>query len=243
MTRDFPEPPGAASGDDSGRPTEWHTPLRGMLSRNQFIAVASGIAALAIGILVVIWTPGRITVLKWVLGAIFVFVGLSEAIDAIARRSERDAGYWPLLLLRGIIGTIFGALTLAWSDITPTVLAYLIGANLLIYGVLAVAISRMIPSDVEAHSRNLWRGVLAIGIGIVLVVLPERSVFVVALIVGFYLIAFGLLMLVASYQLRRLQDSENGDRFGAADRPAFGNTGDKTGDFPDPPIDPPAALG
>lgn len=185
-------------------PSDARTPFRGMLTRSQFIAIISGIAAVAIGMITAIWTPARVTILKWILGGVFLFVGLSDSVDAFGNRKE--GSYWPFQLVRGIVSVVFGLLILAWTDISSAGLAYLIGINLLVYGVIAVGISRAIPPDVEAHSRNLWRGVLALGIGIVLVLLPDRSVFVIAMIIGVYLICFGILLLVSSYQLQRLRD-------------------------------------
>lgn len=193
---------------------ERRTRLRGLLSRNQFVALVSGLGVLAIGMLTVIWTPGRVVVLKWILGSVFVFMGASDAAEALAIRKQ--ASHWPALLLRAGLNVVFGVLILAWTGITEPTLAYLVGANLLCYGALAIVVSRAIPPDVEAHSRNLWRGILALGIGLVLVVLPDRSVFVIAMLAGFYLIIFGLLLLAASYQLQKLKDQGTGDESGGA---------------------------
>ncbi len=183
------------------------TTVRGLLSRNQFVALVGGIAALAIGLLVVIWTPGSLFVLRWALGSVFFFVGVSEVVEGFVIR--RGADYWPLLLLRGATSAFAGALALTWPDITDLVLALIIGINLIIYGIIAIIISRQISKAFEAHSRNLWRGALALAIGIVLVAAPGRSVFVIAVVCGIYLIFFGVLLLVASYQLNKLKTGQS----------------------------------
>ncbi len=99
------------------------------------LAVAGGVGWLAAGVLVLVWAGSTIHALAIVAGISLVLGGLARLMAA-ARTLGADrasAG------LTGLASIVFGALALSWPDLTVLVLALLIGARTVIFGLQEIA--------------------------------------------------------------------------------------------------------
>src|SRR6266567_2857550 len=92
-----------------------------------------GVAAVAFGILILVW-PG-LTVLALVfLFGIFVLVDGFARLVAAFRLSEGRT--WQIV--EGVAGVAAGIITLVWPDVTTLVILYIIGAWAVILGSLRI---------------------------------------------------------------------------------------------------------
>jgi uncharacterized membrane protein HdeD (DUF308 family) len=101
------------------------------------------------------------------------------------------------------VSVVIGILVLHHTDETITTLAFLIGLFWVIGGIIEFFTAY---SDRGAPARG-WRivmGVLAFAAGIVTLVWPHLTVNALAVLIGIWLIIYGILELVLSVQLRRL---------------------------------------
>jgi uncharacterized membrane protein HdeD (DUF308 family) len=83
------------------------------------------------------------------------------------------------------------------------VLALLFGVELLLLGGFETAAAFAARGARRDWSWYLARGLVAIAVGIVTVVWPDITVFALALLLGIFLVYFGILMIAGAIQLRR----------------------------------------
>ncbi len=116
-----------------------------------------------------------------------------------ADRNDIAVGWWFLMLL-GILSVTAGVIVLAWPGISLVTLAWVSGIFLLVDGVfeLVVSLSR------RAEGRGLLAllGVLSVIVGLVLVRHPIAGVVAVALLLGIWLVVFGLVRFVEAFGRR-----------------------------------------
>lgn len=108
---------------------------------------------------------------------------------------------WWLLLADGILSLLIGFLVLSWREQTLYVCAYFLGAWLLVVGVFQLV------SGVRAI-RTRWpyavMGLVAIGAGIATLVWPHITLYVIATILGWTLLVWGILDFVGAFLSREL---------------------------------------
>lgn len=116
-----------------------------------------------------------------------------------ATATEAAAGLervWWLLLADGVISLLIGFLVLSWRHQTLYVLAYFLGAWLCVIGVLQLI------SGLRAFSTR-WpyavMGLVALGAGIATLVWPHITLYVIATILGWTLMLWGIFDVVGAF--------------------------------------------
>jgi uncharacterized membrane protein HdeD (DUF308 family) len=103
---------------------------------------------------------------------------------------------WWLLLADGVISLLIGFLVLSWRHQTLFVLAYFLGAWLCVVGVIQFV------SGVRALSTR-WpsavMGLVALGAGIATLVWPHITLYVIALILGWTLLLWGIFDVIGAF--------------------------------------------
>lgn len=169
------------------------------LRSSRIIAFVAGVIALAGGIAILAWPDRTIKALAVVLGIVFVIIGLGQILDAL---SSRKAGtYWGFVLFKGVLDLAFGIIAIVWPGITVWVLVLIFGIELIVSGIVALVVSFRIPKEYETRSRWLWRGIIGIVAGLVVLAWPDATVWVIAVLAAVYLIIVGLVLLWAGWQL------------------------------------------
>ena len=161
-----------------------------------------GIVTLGLGIVVTLHPKDTIYAFAVVVGIWLFVAGLFRIILAIADSEDTGDERW-LTALLGLVSVVIGILVLHHTDETITTLAFLIGLFWVIGGIIEFFTAY---SDRGAPAR-VWRiamGVLAFAAGVVTLVWPHLTVNALAVIIGIWLIIYGILELVLSLQLRKL---------------------------------------
>ncbi len=114
-----------------------------------------------------------------------------EPLAAVARA-------WWLGLIVGLITLAGGIVLIAYTGPTLTVIALLVGIELLIGGVFLIVGAFGRPAGSRAW--GVFGGALAVIAGVIVIRHPSGSVLVVALAVGIYLILAGVLRLVGAIE-------------------------------------------
>jgi len=116
-----------------------------------------------------------------------------------ATATEAAAGLervWWLLLADGVISLLIGFLVLSWRHQTLYVLAYFLGAWLCVIGVLQLI------SGIRSFSTR-WpyavMGLVALGAGIATLVWPHITLYVIATILGWTLMLWGIFDVVGAF--------------------------------------------
>ncbi len=110
---------------------------------------------------------------------------------------EVPAWAWWLLLLVALCTFVVGILLLFWPHRTLSTLAVILGIYLLVVGALWVLVSL---GTREARGVGVWRGVLALLAGVIVIRHPSESLTVLALAFGICLLIAGVFELVAAIE-------------------------------------------
>lgn len=118
--------------------------------------------------------------------------------DQLAAQMEKMWGWY---LAGGIVSLLFGFFVLSYKHTTLFGLAYFAGAYF-----VAVGLFQLVGSFRAARHRWLYlvMGVISIGAGIVCLVWPTVTLFVVAVLIGWVLLFWGITDLVNSLSNRHL---------------------------------------
>jgi uncharacterized membrane protein HdeD (DUF308 family) len=115
---------------------------------------------------------------------------------------------WWVLLLRGICMVIVGLLAIAWPEITLLTLVILYGIHALIDGIGSIALGFSGEAKGAAWWEMILVGVLGIGAGIIALVWPGLTLFVLLVIIASWAIARGVFEIIAAIRLRKVIDDE-----------------------------------
>jgi uncharacterized membrane protein HdeD (DUF308 family) len=162
-----------------------------------------GVLAILFGMVAFFW-PGLAWLVVVYLFAAYAFVDGVFAILAALAGHARGRRWWGLLL-EGVAGIGFGALTLLWplaTVITELALLYLIAFWSIATGVFEVAAAIRLRHEIQGEWALALSGILSILFGLVLIIVPAAGALAVAWLVGAYAIAFGVLLLVVAFRLR-----------------------------------------
>jgi uncharacterized membrane protein HdeD (DUF308 family) len=174
-----------------------------VLKGSRTLAIMGGVVFLVIGVVLLVWPKETFKALAVIIGIGLVIGGIAHALDALV--THRAGSYWGLLLARGVLDVLVGLFAIFYPDITVALVAIFVGADLIVGGVIQVVVSRRAATEVEERSRFLWRGILWIVGGLVIIVLPSASITLFAWIVGFFFVLSGMMMLVVGFQLGKAE--------------------------------------
>jgi uncharacterized membrane protein HdeD (DUF308 family) len=114
---------------------------------------------------------------------------------------------WKLLAWRGGLGITFGLAVFLWPRMTLPALVLAFGAYTLVDGIVAVSLGAR-PGVTEQSWAILLEGVAGVGLALGIFLWTRVAVELVALLIGFWAIATGLLQLVVAIRLRREMPTE-----------------------------------
>ncbi|WP_306663148.1 HdeD family acid-resistance protein, partial [Streptomyces alkaliphilus] len=162
-------------------------------------ALALGLGTIALGVIALVW-PGRTVAVLGVLFGIYLLVsGIVQFVHALGPRFTGGTRW--LLFLSGTASVILGLLCFRSIAQSVVLLALWIAIGWLFRGGAELAAA---TAGGPGAGWSVALGVLSVLAGAVLLIFPIESVLVLAVVAGCWLIALGLLEIVAAFRLRRL---------------------------------------
>lgn len=111
--------------------------------------------------------------------------------------------YWWTLVVRGMLGTVFGILALIWPGITLATLVIFFGAYILVDGIFSIVGAIGGWGSRDDHWLLLLEGLLGVGIGILTFRAPQITAIVLLMFIAAWALATGVLEIVAAIRLRK----------------------------------------
>ena len=105
---------------------------------------------------------------------------------------------WGLLMLLGLAGVAAGVVVLAKPDNSLKVIAVVTGVFLILDGIFEVVVS--LAQKTENRGLPALLGAFGLIFGIALVRQPIKGVTAIAIVIGIWLVAMGLIRLVAAFE-------------------------------------------
>jgi uncharacterized membrane protein HdeD (DUF308 family) len=112
-----------------------------------------------------------------------------------------------VLIVRGIVGVVFGIIAFLWPGITIAALVVIFGAYAIIDGITNLVLGF---SRTGAHGRwaHVLQGVVGIAAGVLTFMWPAISALVLILLIGAWAIVTGIFEIAAAIRLRRVITGE-----------------------------------
>lgn len=167
------------------------------------VSLVRGAVAIAVGVFLLIDAAATFTVLVWLLGALLVVDGLVATVGAL--RSPKDeagaARSWWIVL--GALSIVAGVVVMVWPNRTVTLFVWVVAIWALVAGLFGTA------GALRARARGDagwdWRlaiALITLVLGVVVITHTDVLAETLALVLAVYLLAGGIVQLVASISLR-----------------------------------------
>ena len=128
---------------------------------------------------------------------------------AIARALLEDlSANWWVILLRGIVGVIFGVLAFVWPGATLLALVFVWGAYAIIDGAFALYLTYLASRQQRRWWPYLLEGLVGIGAGVVTFISPGLTAFALLFLIAGWAIVSGVFEIIAAVDLRKQIDNE-----------------------------------
>ena len=159
-----------------------------------------GIVTLLAGLFALFW-PGRTIVVVAVLfGVQLVVAGIFRFIAALAA-DEESGGARALLALLGVLSFIVGLYALRNVLVTIAALALLLGIYWIVNGAVEV-FAALSHKRMQGRGWTIFMGLLSVVAGVVVLVYPGISLATLAIVLGFWLLVYGIMEIVLAFRLR-----------------------------------------
>jgi uncharacterized membrane protein HdeD (DUF308 family) len=172
-----------------------------MLSRYWWMVALRGLLLLLFGLAAVLWPVVTLTVLVLWIGAGFLVNGVLALAAAIVGRDVEGRGW---LILEGVLGIGAGILTFLYPGITGLVLLWLVAGWAIVSGMLQIAAAVQFRKVIRGEWMLGLAGVLAIAFGVLLIARPGVGLLTLALLIGWFAIFYGVVLIALGFRLRGL---------------------------------------
>lgn len=178
------------------------------LADRWWVPTLRGVAAIAFGLLAIVW-PGLALMTLVVLFGIYALADGVIALVGLGQRTQRGprAVPWGLQLLVGVVGVIAGIATFVYPGITSIVLLTFIAAYAIVVGVSQV-VAAVRQRDQSGAFALGAAGVLMTLFGVLVAARPAVGAVTIAWLIGIFAIATGVALLTMGLMLRQVKTAE-----------------------------------
>jgi uncharacterized membrane protein HdeD (DUF308 family) len=162
-----------------------------------------GLAALLFGLVVLFW-PGAILAVLTLLFGVYALVDGGVVLAPALRTSDQGTRRW-LPLAEGAAGVIAGLVALFWPAMTASGLLYVIAGWAVATGILKVATTIVLRSEVENGWLLAGSGALSVLFGAILAALAGSDLPSLAPLIGVFAMVVGLALIVLAFRTRDRQ--------------------------------------
>lgn len=177
-------------------------PLLSLIGRSWWVLLLYGVVAVVFGLVAIVQPLAAATGLAWAIGVMALVEGLISLFAAFSGTSGVPRR-WSLVY--ALASIVFGLLAVINPLATAGVLILLLAAWLIVAGVYRIVFAIRVRKQIEGEWLLILSGVLAIGLGAMLVANPVAGIVVTTLWIGIGSLLYGLLQIVVAFRLRRLR--------------------------------------
>ena len=161
--------------------------------------LVSGILALLLGILVLVWPGISILVAACIFGAYLLITGVAQVFFAFSLHVS--AGGRVLLFISGAASLVLAVLCFRSLYDSILLLAIWIGVGFIFRGV-ATTVSAISDPALPGRGWQIFLGAISLLAGLVMIGSPFESLGILTLIVGIWLIVIGVSEIISSFGIR-----------------------------------------
>ena len=166
-----------------------------------------GVLAILFGVVAIVWPDITLGALIILFGAYALVDGIFAIVGAVM--NGRDGRWLPLIVV-GLGGILVGLITLIWPGLSALALIYLVAAWAIGIGLFQIVGAIEMRKRITNEVWLILSGALSVLIGLYIAVFPGDGAVALVLLIGFYAIVFGVLLILLGFNLRRRGDQSTG---------------------------------
>jgi uncharacterized membrane protein HdeD (DUF308 family) len=167
--------------------------------------LAYGVLTLLAGVIVLAWPSETLLVLAVLFGIQLIVSGIFRFVAALAS-TDLTGGTRVMLALLGVLSIIIGLWAVRHVVITLVALVVFLGIFWVVNGLIEI-FTAVAHREMPDRGWSILMGVLSIIAGLIVLAFPGLTLLGLAVILGIWLLVFGILEIMAAFRLRRLLDA------------------------------------
>lgn len=160
-----------------------------------------GIISLVAGLVVIFWPRATLLIIAAAFAVQLILAGVFRFVMSFALTTESIWRRVRLALLAGL-SFIIGIFLLAHLVLSVLIMAIVLGVYWMVHGVIEL-FEAIGHSNPPGRAWAMASGIMSIVAGIVVIVFPRISLLVLTLVLGVWLVIFGVLLIVRAFRTRR----------------------------------------
>lgn len=175
------------------------------LGRHWGWVLSFGVITLLAGIVVLAWPGETLLVIAVLFGIQLIIAGIFRFVTAFATE-DASGGTRVLLALLGVLSIIIGLWAVRHVLLTLLALVVLLGIFWVVNGAIEL-FTALSHREMPERGWTAAIGVLSILAGIVVLIYPGPSLLTLSIVLGIWLLVYGVMEIMAAFRLRRLAHS------------------------------------
>lgn len=161
-----------------------------------------GIAGVAFGVLTLWWPSATLVVLMAFITAYALVDGIVALVYAFRLRPMFDR--WWMLLVQGLISTVFGVLAILHPGLAVAYIVVSVALWMLFAGAVQLLLARVIRIMGGSPRWTIVAGILTLVLAIAAVAFPRVTVAAVLVLVAWFALVIGIVQLMVAFRVRSL---------------------------------------
>lgn len=168
-----------------------------------------GLAAVAFGVLALIWPGLTLLALVLLFGAYALVDGATIISTVFTTSSEDPTQTKAVLALRGAVGVVAGLVTFLWPGITALALLFVIAGWAVVNGVLEIVSAIRLRKEMKHEWLVVVAGALSIAFGVLLAITPGTGALAITWLIGWFAIISGSLRLALAWRQHHIEHGDH----------------------------------
>lgn len=166
-----------------------------------WMILLQGIVGIVFGILLIVWPLKSLVFITWLIGAYLLLHSIILIVYGLLLPKGENKG---LKVLHGVVGLIAGVIFMSGTVTVLEVLIFFFAIWSLAVGIIEILVAILSKEDdEELNAIQIFSGLFAILVAVLLFVYPTQSIAFVQIILGLAVLAAGVGTLVHGLKIRR----------------------------------------
>lgn len=170
------------------------------IARKWWVLLFRGLAAIALGVLV-IWWPGVSLLTLVILWGVFTLLDGFSGI-MLGLRGEADGTMWWTMMLLGVLGVGAAITAFIWPGMTAVILLWIIAWTAILRGLFEIAAAIRLRKHIDNEWLLAISGLLSVVAGFLVLRNPAAGALAITLLIGGYMMVLGVVAVVLSFRLK-----------------------------------------
>jgi uncharacterized membrane protein HdeD (DUF308 family) len=170
--------------------------------------LCGGLGLIAVGIMMVVWPAATLTLVAILIGAALMVAGVVKLWEGFTSRAE-GGGMRAAYIVIGILAVLAGLYLVRNHALSLFLVAFVTGVFFIVHGVSEIGVAA--SGNVPGRTLRAVLGVFSLAAGILMVVWPAITLGLLVLLVGAWLMFYGLVLCGLAFSLLRAsKDAKSG---------------------------------